>query len=172
MYNLNEHKFVYASWAASRAAMTSPVLRFKVEDGQRILKSIKDLKLPQTQKEFDLFHRENRLLIISEAKKLGLTFTHGIAAKIMNVYYKSIYVCDLSTNEVLRGIIHPPIDSLLLLSLYKKDSGGIGERFKESNNQRWSKFNSDQYEYVIENVKFIMDGRPLWMVEEFWVGHQ
>ena len=153
-------------------AATSKLQRFSVEQGQKILRSIKDFNVPNTQEEFDRFHRENREIIIAEALNLELAFTHGIAAKLINIFYKSIYVCDASTHEGLKSIIHPPIDSLLLKSLSDNNVGEIGERFKISHNQRWSKFTSSQYENVIANIKIIMDGKPLWMVEQYWIGFQ
>ena len=91
MYTLNEHKFIFAALAASRGAATSKLQRFSVEQGQKILRSIKDFNLPNTQEEFDRFHRENRKIIISEAidliKKYSMTeaikFVYGILGRIV-----------------------------------------------------------------------------------------
>ena len=67
-------------------AATSKLQRFSVEQGQKILRSIKDFNVPNTQEEFDRFHRENREIIIAEALNLELAFTHGIAAKLINIF--------------------------------------------------------------------------------------
>jgi hypothetical protein len=47
-----------------------------------------------------------------------LRFTHGIAAKLVNVYLKSVFVCGGRHDHPRVRALHPPIDSLLLDALY------------------------------------------------------
>lgn len=172
MYNIEEHKFRFSAWAASRAASTSPKLRFDVRKGQVCLRAIKDLIPPSIQEEFDIFHKRLREIIILEGLKLNLNFTHGVAAKLINVYFKSMIVCNEKYSEEIQSIIHPPIDSLLLKSLCKFNIGGLGKEFKKIEDIKWSKLNSNQYEECIKCIKIVMINKPLWMIEEYWVGHQ
>lgn len=171
MYTLFEHKHIFSAWAASRAASTK-TCRFKVELGQEILEILKNKKLPKSQKLFDEFHKNMRNFIITKAAKLGLNFTHGIAAKLINCYLKSMYVNDESIDKKIRNIIHPPIDSLLLESLYKNDVGGAKKKWKKAKNIRWSKFSSIEYQEVIDEIIKIYNQEGLWKVEEYWSGYQ
>ena len=165
------HKHRFSAWAASRAASTK-TCRFKVELGQEILETVKNKMLPKSQILFDEFHRNNRNLIITEASRLGLKFTHGIAAKLFNCYLKSMYVNDESIDLKIRKIIHPPIDSLLLKSLYKKNIGDNKNIWKNASKISWSKFSSNDYETVINKIIEIYSNEGLWKVEEHWIGHQ
>lgn len=68
--------------------------------------------------------------------------------------------------------LHPPIDSLLLNELYRLDVGGLRATWKAARKQRWSMFDSPQYQRVIEAIRAVSDGRPMWMVETHWRGFQ
>jgi hypothetical protein len=171
MYKLFEHKHRFSAWAASRAASVIGC-RFSVEIGQEILETIKDAPLPNNQKMFNEFHLTQRNTIISKAKSLELNFTHGVAAKILNCYYKSMYVNDESIDLKIRNVIHPPIDSLLLESLYKNEVGGVKEKWKKAKNTRWSKFSNIDYQEVIDEIIKIYSKEGLWKVEEYWSGYQ
>jgi hypothetical protein len=171
MYKLFEHKHRFSAWAASRAASVIGC-RFSVEVGQEILEIIKDTPLPKNQKEFNEFHLTQRNKIISKAKMLKLNFSHGVAAKLLNCYYKSMYVNDQSIDIKIRNIIHPPIDALLLESLYKNDVGGAKKKWKKAKNIRWSKFSSEDYQEVIDEIIIIYKKEGLWKVEEYWSGYQ
>ena len=171
MYKLFEHKHRFSAWAASRAASVIGC-RFSVEDGQEILESIKNVPLPNNQIEFNDFHLKQRNCIISKAKLLNLTFSHGVAAKLLNCYYKSMYVNDESFDLRTRNVIHPPIDSLLLESLYKNNVGGAKIKWKKAKNTRWSKFSSIDYQEVIDEIIKIYNQEGLWKVEEYWSGYQ
>ena len=177
-YDIKEHKHRYAAWAASRASSVKGC-RFKVRKGEMIIEKIKlkDLidcsqKLPQPSTQFDIFHRELREAAITESKNLDLNFTHGVAAKLINVYMKTIFICgDHSTCSVIASI-HPPIDGLLLKSLYDKNIGGLKEEWRIAISKRWSKFDSATYELVIKNIRKVQGNKPLWEIEEHWQGYR
>ncbi len=123
-YTIEEHKHRFAAWAAGRAANVNGC-RFTVEQGKNILEkaglndvanSIDNLHTPDA---FDRMHKEWRNNVIKAAQTHGLTFTHGVAAKLINIYLKSIYVCGNDYNDKKVKVIHPPIDSVLLDALYK-----------------------------------------------------
>ena len=81
-------------------------------------------------------------------------------------------ICDNKMSKKIQSIIHPPIDSILLKTLYENNIGGLGKEFKKIDKIKWSKLNSEQYEECIKYIKIIMKNKPLWMIEEYWVGHQ
>ena len=176
-YSINEHSHRFASWAASRAASTSPLCRFRVEDGVSWLEfsgldakfQIDDLPEPQG---FDAWHKDRRKDIVNEALKMYPQFSHGIAAKLINIYMKSRFICEGYVNDPKVKVIHPPIDSVLLKSLSDENVGGYRKQWKDFNNLRWSKFDSDTYEAVIELIAKTLKGKPLWMIESYWQGYQ
>jgi len=68
--------------------------------------------------------------------------------------------------------MHPPIDSLLLDELSRRNIGGFKSIWDEAKRIRWSNFNSDQYEKVIRNIREALQDAPLWEVEKYWRGYQ
>lgn len=176
-YDIKEHIHRFACWAASRAASTSKLNRFSVDTGKTILNDsgLKNLiknpnALPGTQEGFDMEHRKWRKTVIrlSGEKK----FTHGVAAKLINVYLKTILICGGYDNHANTKFIHPPIDSVLLKALAFHEFGNNADFWKESNKKAWSNFDSEYYEKVIKAIETGLHGAPLWSIEKFWRGYQ
>lgn len=177
-YTIQNHIHLFSSWASSRAASVKNN-RFTVEVGQIILtkSTIRNFilapnLLPNNQKEFDINHKSWRKEIILLAQEEGLFFTHGVSAKLINIYLKSIIICGGFFNHQNAKYIHPPIDSVLLKELAKIDFNKKSKFWKDSNKIAWSKFDSDQYERVIEEIKNGLKDKPLWEIEKFWKGFQ
>lgn len=186
MYSILEHKHRSAAWASGRGASVIGC-RFSVEQGKKIIEEsgLKDIaasidNLPSPD-EFDEKHREWRKNVIKAAKKLNITFRHGVAAKLINIYFKSIFVCGNQYEDPRVKVIHPPIDSVLLDTLYRKEVGGLKKNWQRARKVRWSKFNSDQYEDVISSIKSaiqyeikenLLKEDGLWQIEKYWSGHQ
>ena len=180
-YDIKEHKHRYAAWAASRASSVKGC-RFKVRQGEMIIRHLKlhnlidcPEKLPKPgEGEFNSFHRDLREKAISKFKEEepGLNFTHGVAAKLINIYMKTIFICGGYPEHPKTKSIHPPIDALLLKALYQKNIGGFKEEWYKAIKIRWSKFDSDQYKEVIENIRKAQEGEPLWKIEEHWQGYR
>ena len=176
-YSINEHSHRFASWAASRAASTSPLCRFRVEDGVSWLElsgldakfQIDDLPEPQG---FDAWHKDRRRDIVKKAKKMYPQFSHGIAAKLINVYLKSRFVNSGFINDPRVSAMHPPIDSVLLTELAVKDVGGHFKKWKEFDKKLWSKYDSRTYESVVKLIMKSLEGQPLWKIEYYWQGYQ
>ncbi len=177
IYTIDEHKHRFAAWAASRAATVNGC-RFKVEQGKALLESagLKTLllrpELLPSPDEIDTCHREWRNQLIVAARDHSLSFTHGVAAKLINIYFKSGFVCGGHHDHERVRSLHPPIDSVLLKELAAQNIGGLQKDWKLASKIRWSKFDSNQYEMVIQNIRKALSGRPLWEVEEFWKGFQ
>jgi hypothetical protein len=177
-YSIDEHKHRYSAWAASRAASVKNC-RFEVADGKEIIEAIglrsfggSPDALPEPNG-MDSAHRRWRDEAIAAANRLGVSnFSHGIAAKLINVYLKGMVVCGGHHNHPRAVNLHPPIDRLLLDALYANNVGGSQEAWRNARAQRWSKFTSDQYEAVIAEIKRAMAGSPLWRVESHWRGFQ
>lgn len=178
-YSIEEHKHRFASWAASRGASTSSNCRFEVKFGKLLLEEsgLKNIaqsinNLPEAA-EFDNQHRIWRVQVIETAKQHQRVFTHGVAAKLINLYLKSIFVCGENINNPKIKAIHPPIDSVLLEELYKQNIGGKRKAWQIAKNAKWSKFTSEEYEQVILEIQSITDNNHgLWEVERYWQGYQ
>lgn len=179
-YDIQTHIHRYSCWAASRAASTSRNNRFTVETGQNILdnSAIRNLilnpdRLPNSDVEFDNQHEIWRKEIIGCAQRIGNEkFTHGIAAKLINIYLKSIIICGGFHEHPNSKFIHPPIDSVLLKKLIEKKFNRRTEFWQNAQKIAWSSFNSNEYQNVINEIRIGLQGAPLWKIEEFWEGHQ
>ena len=178
-YTIEKHNHRLAAWAASSSASASPLCRFKVEKGIAILEecgfnaafSSPD-RLPQPA-ELTAKHREWRNAVIEAAERQRLTFTHGVAAKLINCYIKVRLVCGGHHNDSRTQAFHPPIDEVLLKELAKVNFGGHAKSWKRFRQARWSRFDSDTYEEVIELIRgSLPPNEPLWKIEEHWGGHQ
>lgn len=176
-YTIEEHKHRFSAWAAGRAASVNGC-RFSVKQAKAILESAhmnqllgdpNNLPMPQ---EIDNIHRVWRNNIIDAAEIQGLTFTHGIAAKLINIYLKAGFVCGGHHEHAHVQALHPPIDSVLLDELSARDVGGFRRTWNEVRKIRWSNFNSEQYETVIKNIRNALPNECLWAVEQYWRGFQ
>lgn len=177
-YSIEEHKHRFAAWAAGRAANVNGC-RFTVEQGKEILEKsglndvAKSLDNLPPANEFDETHKDWRCKVIASAQKQDLQFTHGVAAKLINIYLKSIYVCGNDHNNEKVKAIHPPIDSVLLDALYKQNISGKKNEWQAARKARWSKLTSDQYQAVIDAIKATISKESgLWEIEEYWQGYQ
>jgi hypothetical protein len=177
-YSIDLHRHRFAAWAAGRAASVKSC-RFSVEQAKLIIEAAAldlllvdpdALPLPNN---IDEVHAGWRSNVIAEADhRFGLTFTHGIAAKLINVYLKAAFVCGGHHAHERVEALHPPIDGLLLDELARGGLGGQMAAWKSARAVRWSKLNSEQYQEVIDAVRLALPGRPLWHVEEHWRGYQ
>lgn len=175
-YTIYEHVHRFSVWAASTAARSSKVSRFDVETGKAILEGSEfdanflAAGLPPG-REIDARHREWRAAVITAAGNHGKDFSHGIAAKLINVYLKAAFV--VIGRQLDEGVcaLHPPFDRLLLDRLRAADpdrrrAWGILK------NTGWSRWTSDEYETAVRLAKEERGGRPLWTIEEHWRGYQ
>jgi hypothetical protein len=177
-YGIDEHRHRFAAWAAGRAASQTVGGRFKGEVARAILEEVGMraliaspdlLPLPGA---IDEKHREWRGKVIEAAKRRGVRLTHGVAAKLINIYFKAAFVCGGHHESDRVKALHPPIDSQLLKELAKEDVGGQRRYWKRALDGAWTKFDSNQYEELIRTLRVAMKGEPLWKVEEHWCGYQ
>lgn len=175
-YSIAEHRHRFAAWAAGRAASVRGC-RFSVEQGKILLAAtqLRDVltDLGNLPRDVDSAHRAWRNEILEAARVQGLEFTHGVAAKLINVYLKAALVCaGLHRDERVQAL-HPPIDNLLLTTLAQENVGGRRAEWQLARRIQWSKLNSDQYQAVINAVRSTLElGTPLWHIEKHWRGYQ
>lgn len=176
-YSIEQHSHLFAAWAASRAASVMGC-RFSVALGRDVIESVgllPSLSLPdQLPKptETDSVHRNWRNTACDFARTAGHPITHGVAAKLINCYLKSRFVCAGQQNHPNVAALHPPIDKILLEELAKQKFGSETKFWRASSKLGWSKFSSQQYEDVISLIRLSMNDKPMWMIEEYWKGNQ
>lgn len=177
-YSIEDHRHRFSAWAASRAASTK-TCRFNVLQGKSILESVglnalltSPDRLPAPDR-IDVEHRRWRTVAIQAAEARDLIgFGHGIAAKLINVYLKSAFVCAGSEFHPRVASLHPPIDSLLLEELELGNVANLGADWAAARRIRWSKLSCEQYEAVIAAIRTAVNGEPLWQIESWWRGYQ
>ncbi len=174
-YGIAAHRHRFAAWAAGRAASVKGC-RFSVEQAKVILEAVRlDALLVSPEAlptDIDEAHAKWRGEVIGEASRLELVFTHGVAAKLINVYLKAAFVCGGHHEHERVGALHPPVDALLLDALAEGDLGGQGAAWKKARGLRWSKLDAAQYQEVIDAIRTAIPGEPLWHIEEHWRGYQ
>lgn len=176
-YTIDEHKHRLSAWAAGRAASVKGC-RFTVEQAKLIIETanlkrlLSGVDVLPSQDHLDLAHCEWRQSVIKAAEQHDLAFTHGVAAKLINVYLKAGIVCGGHHNDERVKALHPPIDSVLLDELYNRNIGNLKKAWRDARSIRWSNFNSDQYETIISNIRLAIGSNALWEVEQFWQGYQ
>jgi hypothetical protein len=176
-YCIDEHRHRFAAWAAGRAVSATVGGRFKGKLAKAILEEaglnglISSVDLLPPVHAMDDEHRRRRGAVIEAANKYGLQFTHGVAAKLINIYLKSAFVCGGHHHDERVKALHPPIDRELLKELASKDIGGHKRYWKRASDRGWTKITSNEYEELIRALRNAMNG-ALWMAEEYWCGYQ
>ena len=167
-----QHQF--AAWAAATAGSASPKCRFSTADGIGILEAIgfkpaygKPERLPHPAA-FDKAHRRWREKAIREAKRRRIAISHGVAAKLINVYLKSRFICGGHADHPKVAALHPPIDSILLKELARLNCGKLGPVWRTAAKIGWSNFSSKQYELVASCIRSVQHPWPAWLVEKHW----
>jgi hypothetical protein len=177
MYDIFDHVHRISSWAAGTAVRRGR--HFSVKDGQLILsgagfplllrKGLEGLPSPEAIDSTHRFWREN---VIGLAGERGLSWSHGLAAKLINVYLKVAYVGIFSHDDPRVNALHPPIDRVLLNKLSEIDVGNR-RRWSRYRDRGWTRFDSREYEEVINAFRAALGpGVPLWKIEREWPGYQ
>ena len=120
----------------------------------------------------DAEHRRWRSAIVQAAKREGLEFRHGVAAKLIDIYLKSRFVCGGHHADARVQSLHPPIDDVLLKTLAQEDVGGHAKQWRQARMARWSRLTSAEYQHLIRLIRESLNGEPLWNIEEYWQGNQ
>lgn len=171
-YSIHEHTHRFAAWAAATGSSASPKCRFRVADGKTILEAAgfdaglcRPSQLPKPS-QIDRVHAEWCRRVMAEARKRILKFTHGIAAKLINLYLKARFTCGGYADHPNVAALHPPIDSLLLKSLNRTLPSA--QRLPTN----WSTFDAKTYQKAIATLRLSTATLPLWTAESLWQGHR
>jgi hypothetical protein len=168
IYDIHLHTHLFAAWAASRAASTGQC-KFSVLLGRGALENAgltSKLSSPDdlpNENEIDHLHKRWRNCIIefatakhnarSKSKSKEFRLTHGVAAKLINIYLKCRFVNPAyCANEKVK-LIHPPIDSLLIDKMAEHNFGGDRKFWKERAPNGWSNLKSDEYQNIIDTIR-------------------
>ena len=171
-YDIQEHTHRFAAWAAATGASASPRCRFTVEAGKAILEragfdaGLRHPKQLPSPAQMDAVHLAWRKAVIKEARKAGLKFSHGIAAKLINLYLKAKFTCGGYASHPHVVALHPPIDSLLLKAFNRT------LKPQDRLTVNWSTFDSNTYQEAIVALREARKGLPLWAAESIWQGHR
>ena len=174
-YSIHEHVHRFAVWTAGTAARTKGN-RFKVKHAKEILEAagfdarFLTRNLPKAAI-MDQEHDQWRDSVIAAAGQRGFNFTHGIAAKLINVYLKTAFVSLKGAKQDSVDSLHPPFDSLLLKGLKKADKSQKRE-WTVLAKKGWSKWDSSDYQRAVELARQERASRPFWTIEEHWRGYQ
>ncbi|MCY4227273.1 MAG: hypothetical protein OXF20_06195 [Gammaproteobacteria bacterium] len=217
-----EYRHRFAAWAASTAAMAANIggrlgSGFDVRTGKKMIEDSElrkdllpgwDAALFNSSDDLDEWHRKKRYLICEISKryrekhpfyknKKFPQFTHGIAAKLINVYMKALFLgsvqdCMQEKNRKKQKLIHPPIDATVLEGLKNKikerrENGNPIENEAEvqraicklgrtgnpvNKAKSWTALTSDEYQEIIDQFRHLIGNEGLWTIEKYWPGHQ
>lgn len=174
-YSIHEHTHRFAVWTAGTAARTKGN-RFKVKHAKEILEAAGFdarflAKNPPKPGVVDQKHDKWREAVIAAAGQHGFNFTHGIAAKLINVYLKTAFVSLEGAGRESVDSLHPPFDSLLLKGLKKADKSRKKD-WAVLAKKGWSKWDSNDYQRAVELGRQERANQPFWTIEEHWRGYQ
>lgn len=181
-YTIIEHKHRFAVWAASRATTRAASAQGASLNGSisqdllakaGLIDYLADPEQLPVGEEMDSLHAVWRSKIITEsAKHSHKRLTHGVAAKLINVYFKAGLVCGgLHAHAGVRSL-HPPIDRVLLSALGENKAVENKRFFRTMRDKGWSGFSSADYQAVILKIRETLAGQPLWLIEEYWEPQQ
>jgi hypothetical protein len=198
-YDLDEHRYRFAVWAAGRAYARGGT------DGAgctvSMAKSLIDASglgavrhaghLPQKPEEVDrwVFTMIARVRLASRRQTYALKSTsstghqtqklklsYGRAQKLVNIYLKAMLICggQEAADPRIRHL-HPPIDGILLDALGQVAQDSRANTFHglfrtaRRTGKRWTKFQKREYVAYLNAIKALQGNEPLWAVEEHWI---
>lgn len=162
-YSFKEHKHRYSIWTAARAVQRSFTTTSKISFviNKTSLRFFAESNEIIDQDKFDAQHRNWCQTIIKEFANIDIECSYGRAAKIVAIYLKTSFIICSDENSVMNKIIHPPIDSILLVSL--SDINGL----QGCKNIRWTKLNEEKYWELVAKVRLRLK-RFDWHLESHW----
>ena len=99
--------------------------------------------------------------------------THGIAARLLNIYLKAAFVCGGEHDHPRVRAVHPPIDRILLDGLASSSEVKSRGDWKWRSFHPWTELTSERYEELIDCIRAALPrDEPLWRIEEYWRGYQ
>ena len=170
-YSHFDHKHNFAVWCAARAVQRgfakSHILKQTLETSG-VVEFIRDNRAKDlSQQEFDKHHEDWCKAIMAFWKQHKVQgASYGRAAKLLAIYLKSMIVVQDNPNP-LAAVAHPPIDSIILKNI-SKDEAINHPRKATWKYIKWTKLNETAYMQLINDFRQVFDGRPFWVIEEYW----
>ncbi len=172
-YTWFEHRHRFAVWAAARAAQRGftsvDVLREALESTsvQSVLERRDSLNTDSAT--FESWHRDWCRGICRYIAERGIDgATYGRAAKLVAIYLKTMVVIGPDHDSALAGVIHPPIDRLLLQNLAA--APGVDRRLRAKwRTVSWTALDERGYHELLTELRTVLTpDEPWWMLERFW----
>lgn len=135
-YTIAEHPHRFAVW------------NIKYAIGQAGLKEFVENNICISQNDYDRFHEECCMKIKAAfAEKRVLDVTYGRAAKIISIYLKTAIIIPFAETDQRAEWIHPPIDSILLSKLCKK------EGLEKLDKIKWTQLGVENYSEIVAIIR-------------------
>ena len=162
-YDFKEHKHRYSVWTSARAVQRSFTTTSKISSAidATSLRNFSETINHLDQKTFDDQHKEWCNTIIAHFKKEDIICSYGRAAKIIAIYLKTSLIMTANGESDIHRLIHPPIDSILLISLSNSND------LKDLKTKRWTNFNQEDYWNLVERIREYFKSFD-WTLEAHW----
>jgi len=166
-YSNYKHRHNFAIWAAARAAQRGFTNVINLKNALESSSIGEFVEKPSGESKFDKKHAKWCNRICDYLHNQGVNeATYGRAAKLVNVYLKSMVVLlDLSSEAA--KFIHPPIDRILLQNI-ARDPNVNKEYSRKLRNTNWTSLDESEYFDLISILKEINGDQPFWKIEEYW----
>ena len=187
-YTYAEHRFRFAAWAAARAVKKLSAKKSTKNLTTILLDILRDKKIGFREisgkdnwllevDAFDIQHAcwRNRICKLANKKQIthtdlnGKGMSHGQAAKLINVFIKTLMPSDMyNIPPELRECwskVHPPVDRDMLKEMDNCGFGNGNVHWVEEY-EPWTQLTSCEYEKLINDIRLY---EPcLWKTERFW----
>jgi response regulator RpfG family c-di-GMP phosphodiesterase len=166
-YSAYQHRHNFAVWAAARATQREFTTTEKLREALEASSIDTFVERPCGREDFDGRHRGWCGSICQQLRSRRVEgASYGRAAKLVNVYLKSMVVLpDLSSD--VASYVHPPIDRILLQNVAKAPEVST-ERSQTLRNTSWTQLSEAAYFELISMLRDINGDRPFWKIEEHW----
>jgi hypothetical protein len=173
-YTLFTHRHRFAAWAAARAAQrgfTSVEKLMEALEGCGVVEFASRVgKRRVSEAEYDAEHARWCERIMAHLKRRRVkNVTFGRAAKLVAVYLKTMIVIGPDGSSPIAGVLHPPIDRILLRSLARDPEVPRPIR-REWARLNWTTLDKRGYSRLIRQLRDCLGkGKPLWHLERHWI---
>lgn len=166
-YSEYNHRHNFSVWAAARAAQRGFTNVEMLRDALEQCGIDVFVNNPSPESEFEGRHKQWCNSICDYLNEKGVhNVSYGRAAKLVNVYLKSMLVLKNLSGEPAK-FIHPPIDRILLQNIAKNVTMEKEEK-KMLKATNWTQLQEEEYFQLINTLKGINGNRPFWQLEEHW----
>jgi len=181
-YNIQEHRHRFAVWTAARAVQGIPYGSIAKDYVKRAI-AASDLpelvrspnKWPTKAADVDKLHEKwvDQILTqleadgVFNARRVGKEQSYGLAAKIVAIYLKTCLLMCPHDPHAFLSLIHPPIDSILLLELSKREE--LSKHRSHWLATNWTQLTKEEYLELIASFREAGLDRPsFWSIERYW----